>query len=76
MASETIEDRLLSVRETSKLLGISTRQLHRLRNTHKLCPDLKVGGSIRIRLSTLIEWLDMNCPDRATFLARKEEKKC
>ena len=76
MASERIEDRLLSVRETARLLGCSSRNVHRLRTSQKLCPELKVGGSVRIRLSTLIEWLDMNCPDRKTFLARKGAKQC
>ena len=75
MASKTIQDRLLSVQETASFLGCSPRQVHRLRSSQKLCPDLKVGGSVRIRLSTLIEWLDMNCPDRKTFQAMQRAER-
>ncbi len=76
METETITDRLLSVRETAKFLGISTRQVHRLRSAQKVCPNLMVGGSVRFRLSTLTEWLNMSCPDRKEFIARMEAKKC
>ncbi|MHC4495137.1 MAG: helix-turn-helix domain-containing protein [Planctomycetota bacterium] len=72
MASTTIQDRLLSIRETANMLGISARQVHRLRSDGKLCPSLMVGGSVRIRLSTLTDWLDLGCPSKEEFEARKE----
>ena len=72
MENETITDRLLSVRETAKFLGISTRQVHRLRSSHRICPNLMVGCSVRFRLSTLTEWLNMSCPNQREFLARQE----
>ena len=72
MTNETITDRLLSVRETAKFLGISARQVHRLRSSQKICPNLMVGGSVRFRLSTLTDWLNMSCPTQREFLARLE----
>ena len=74
MANETITDRLLSVRETAKLLGISARQVHRLRSAQKICPSLMVGGSVRFRLSTLTDWLNMSCPNQKEFLTGMETK--
>ena len=72
MANETITDRLLSVRETAKFLGVSTRQVHRLRSAQKICKNLMVGGSVRFRLSTLTDWLNMSCPNLREFETRKE----
>jgi len=54
MASATIQDRLLSIRETAKMLGVSARQVHRLKSAGKLCPSLMVGGSVRFRLSKML----------------------
>ena len=76
MTNEVITDRLLSVRETAAFLGISTRQVHRLRSSQRICPNLMVGGSVRFRLSTLTEWLNMSCPNQKHFLARTETAKC
>ena len=72
MANETITDRLLSVRETAKFLGISTRQVHRLRGSQQICKNLVVGSLVRFRLSTLTEWLNMSCPNQKEFLAIQE----
>lgn len=74
MGTEIITDRLLSVRETAKFLGISTRQVHRLRSSQRICNNLMVGGSVRFRLSTLTEWLNMSCPNQREFQARLESK--
>ena len=74
MTIEAIQDRLLSVRDTAKLLGCSSRQIHRLRSSHRICPDLRIGGSVRFRLSTLTEWLNMSCPSQQEFIARKESE--
>ena len=74
MTSEMTTDRLLSVRETANVLGVSTRQVHRLRSAQKICPSLMIGGSVRFRLSTLTEWLDMSCPSREDYIARKESE--
>ena len=74
MANETITDRLLSVRETATYLGISTRQVHRLRSSQRICKNLMVGGAVRFRLSTLTDWLNMSCPNQKEFLARKESE--
>lgn len=74
MTNEVITDRLLSVRETAKFLGISARQVHRLRSSQRICPNLMVGGSVRFRLSTLTEWLDMNCPNRREFEAMQQAR--
>ena len=76
MASERIEERLLNVRETAQVLGISPRQVHRLRSAGRICPFLKVGGSVRVRMSTLTDWLNMNCPNLEEFLVRKEAEQC
>ena len=72
MTSDTIQDRLVSVKDTAKLLGISARQVHRLRSSQRICPSLMVGGSVRFRLNTLTEWLNMSCPNQQEFEARKE----
>ena len=76
MTNEVITDRLLSVRETAAFLGISTRQVHRLRSSQRICPNLMVGDSVRFRLSTLTEWLNMSCPNQKQFLAQTKAGKC
>ena len=74
MTTETIQERLLSVRDTAKLLGVSARQVHRLRSSQRICPSLMIGGSVRFRLSTLTEWLNMSCPNQKEFFQRKESQ--
>ena len=74
MANEVETDRLLNIRETAKLLGVSAKQVHRLRKSREICPHVMVGGAMRFRLSTLTEWLDQSCPNQKDFLAGKDSE--
>lgn len=50
---------LLSVKEVCAYLGVSRRTFQTWRSGNKLpCPDLRVGRTIRYKVSTLRAWVD------------------
>jgi predicted DNA-binding transcriptional regulator AlpA len=70
--TETIE-RLVDAKTIAKeILGISKRGFWRLRAQGKIGPKpVRVGGSLRWKLSEIMQWLDWNCCDMSEFQARK-----
>jgi predicted DNA-binding transcriptional regulator AlpA len=54
------------------MLGLSKRQIFRLNAAGKIPAPVKIGGSVRWRLSDIELWLEMGCPDRKTFEARQQ----
>lgn len=53
-------------------LALSKRQIFRLNSCGRIPAPVKIGGSVRWRISDVELWLEWNCPDRKTFEARKE----
>lgn len=66
---------LLNVKDVARLLCVSVRQVWRLRSAGSLPEPVKVGKSVRWSADIVGVWIDMGCPDRATFGARLQAKK-
>ena len=53
-------------------LSLSKRQIFRLNSFGKIPAPVKIGGSIRWKISDVELWLKWDCPDRKTFEAMKQ----
>ncbi len=78
MTNTQTKERLVDARTIAvELLGISKRSFWRLRAQGKIGPKpVKVGGSLRWRLSSILKWIEWDCCDAAEFQAREEQAKC
>lgn len=74
MASTGTTEKLISAGIIAKeILGISKRSFWRLRAQGKIGPKaIKVGGSLRWKLSSVLRWIEWDCCDAAEFQARKK----
>jgi excisionase family DNA binding protein len=63
-------EKLLSVKAVAELLSLSKRTVHRLVSSGKIVTPLKINGSVRFRHSDIEKWIELGCPDRATFELR------
>ncbi|MCC6145420.1 MAG: helix-turn-helix domain-containing protein [Candidatus Hydrogenedentes bacterium] len=53
---------LMTVGEVAELLRVSTRMIHRLRDSGRMPQPIKLGGSVRWRRAELLEWIEDGCP--------------
>lgn len=61
-ANDDAEDRLLSAKELAQKLGISRRQIDRLRNTQQLPKPLEIGSLLRWDPHVITRWIEAGCP--------------
>lgn len=66
------EIQLLTAKDAAKICRLSKRSWFRLSATGRIPKPVKIGGSVRWRLSDIELWLSMNCPNRQEFEARRE----
>ena len=66
------EIQLLTAKDAAQLCRLSKRSWFRLHACGKVPAPVRIGGSVRWRLSDLSLWQSWNCPDRKTFQTRKE----
>lgn len=64
---------LITAKQLGLLLALSKRQVFRLNACGKIPNPIRIGGAVRWDFQTISEWISMDCPDRATFEARKQE---
>ena len=64
---------LLTAKDAAKLCRLSKRSWFRLHACGKVPAPIRIGGSLRWRLSDIELWQSLSCPDRATFDARKRD---
>ncbi|RKY07332.1 MAG: hypothetical protein DRP56_05845 [Planctomycetota bacterium] len=62
---------LMAAKQLGLLLALSKRQVFRLNSCGKIPAPFRIGGALRWRQSDIELWQSLNCPDRATFEARK-----
>jgi len=55
--------------------SVGARTWSRLHASGKIPRPVKIGGSVRWRLSDLDLWIAMDCPERQEFEARKGVEK-
>ena len=58
------EPLLLSAAELATTLRLSKRTLWRLLAAKKLIAPIRVGGSVRWRISDVRRWIDDGCPEQ------------
>ena len=58
------EPLLLSAAELATTLRLSKRTLWRLLAAKILIPPIRVGGSVRWRISDVRRWIDDGCPEQ------------
>ncbi len=56
-------EKLLKLSDVTELLGVSARQVWRLRDRGAMPKPVKLGGSVRWRQSDLLKWIEASCPD-------------
>ena len=62
---------LLKAADVAERLSVSPRTVARLNSSGRMPPPVRVGGSVRWRESDISQWIELNCPPRAEFEARK-----
>ena len=60
-------EKLIAVGEIAKMLSLTKRSIFRYRNAGLMPQQVKIGGSVRWRLSDIEKWIALGCPDRKTF---------
>jgi predicted DNA-binding transcriptional regulator AlpA len=58
---------LLTAKDAAQLCRLSKRSWLRFNAGQKIPKPLRIGGSLRWRLSDIELWQSMGCPDRAAF---------
>ena len=66
---------LLTAKDAAKICRLSKRSWFRLSAAGRIPKAVKIGGSVRWKLSDVEQWLEMGCPIRKEFEARVEAKK-
>ncbi len=61
------DPRLLTAGDLAKRLRISLRQVRKLHSEALVPAPIRLGRSVRWRLSEIGEWIQANCPDRKTW---------
>ncbi len=62
-----VNTKLLTAAAVGEVLSVSKRQIFRLNSCGKLPAPIRIGGSVRWRLSEIENFISMGCPDRKTF---------
>ncbi len=62
---------LLTAKEAGKICKLSKRSWFRFSSAGRTPKSIRIGGSVRWRLSDIELWLSWDCPDRKTFEAKK-----
>lgn len=70
----TAEKEILSVLEAARFLGVSERSLRRL-IAEKQVPFARVGGSLRLRRTALVDWLAASERQAGTVLSTGSREK-
>jgi excisionase family DNA binding protein len=65
--AQAVEPLLLSARDLAALLRLGLRTVRTMDAAGKLPAPVRVGGSVRWRVSEIHAWLDAGCPDRQTW---------
>ena len=63
---------LLTVKEVAAMLSLEKRSVHRMNKLGQICPPIKVGGSVRWRLSDIEKWIELGCCSKEEFESIKQ----
>ncbi len=70
----THQNQLLKDVDVAEAIRVSRRQVWKLEEARLVPAPVRVGGSVRWRRSDIDFWMDLGCPDRATFNLRKAKR--
>jgi hypothetical protein len=65
---------LIDIEALAVLLSRSVPSLHRDDAAGRLPAALRVGGSKRWRYAEIVVWVELGCPSRAEFEARRNHR--
>ncbi len=71
MGIAQVEPLLVDVKTLARMLSTSVRSVWRMNSGGKVPLSVRVGRSVRWNVATIREWIELGCPDRATFEARR-----
>lgn len=60
---------LVDALEASELLGISRAHFYRMHNAGRIPLPIRLGGSVRWRVSELVAWVNAGMPNRQKWQA-------
>ena len=72
---DQVQPLLVDVKALARMLSTSVRSVWRMNSGGKVPRSVRVGRSVRWNVATIREWIDLGCPDRATFDARHRNRK-
>ena len=64
-------DQLLTPKQVGLMLALSPRQIFRLNSSGRIPAPVKIVGATRWKSSDIDRWIEMDCPDHATFEAQQ-----
>ena len=71
-SEENNPSQLLTARAVARMLSTSVRSVFRYRSCGRLPASVKLLGAVRWRQADIEAWIQMGCPPRTEFEARKE----
>ena len=75
LRDDVLEDvRMLNVKDLSKCLRVSTRQIHRMSKSATIPRPLRIGGCTRWRAAEVAAWLRAGSPPRERWNWQSEQK--
>lgn len=70
----TTEEELLTVKRLERITGRDERSIWRDNDAGRLPAPVRICRSVRWRKSDILRWIELGCPSRKEFEARKEAK--
>ena len=61
--------KLITVEVVAEMLSLNKRSIWRYRNEGLMPQQIRVGGTVRWRLSDIEKWIALGCPNQKTFEA-------
>lgn len=56
------ERRLVGIEDVARMLGCSTRHIHRMRDAGRLPPAIRLGALVRWPIEAIERWIAEGCP--------------
>lgn len=69
------DDHLITVKTLAKMLATSVRSVWRYRSAGRLPKAVRVGSSVRWRVSDIQLWIKLNLPTQVEFETLKANRK-
>lgn len=72
---EQVSDTLMDIKQTAKLLNVSTSRIYSMRSSGQIPLAIRLGKTIRWNKKELVEWIQEGCPPLQKWLILKKHRK-